>query len=134
MARVATYLLAAIATPCLDTGVYNVRRDVAMPNAGASNGDTVPILTIPRAGRLTACDLSVSATLGAGCTVKLALYRAGASVRDLTIATTAAAAGFVNSGTLGPIDVLAGDEITMVIGGANVGAAATLTTDIRLQH
>jgi hypothetical protein len=50
MARVATYLLASTVTPILDTGVYNVRRDVAMPNAGANNGDTVPIITVPRAG------------------------------------------------------------------------------------
>lgn len=134
MARVATYLLASTVTPTLDTGVYNVRRDVAMPNAGANNADTVPIITIPRAGRIIDADLAVSASLGAGCTVKLSLYRAGAAVRDLTIATTAAAAGYVNANTLGPIDVLAGDEITIVVGGANVGAAATITADIQLQH
>jgi hypothetical protein len=75
-----------------------------------------------------------SATLGAGCTVKLSLYRAGALVRDLTVATTAGAASYANANTLGPIDALAGDEITIVVGGANVGAAATITADVQLQH
>jgi hypothetical protein len=134
MARVATYLLASTVTPILDTGVYNVRRDVAMPNAGANNGDTVPIITVPRGGRIIDADIAQSATLGAGCTVKLSLYRAGALVRDLTVATTAGAAGYANANTLGPIDALAGDEITIVVGGANVGAAATITADVQLQH
>jgi hypothetical protein len=96
---------------------------------------TVPIITVPRAGRIIDADIAQSATLGAGCTVKLALYRAGALVRDLTVATTAGAASYVNANTLGPnVDALAGDEIVIVVGGANVGAAATITADVQLQH
>jgi hypothetical protein len=134
MARIVTYLLASTATPILDTGVYNIRKDTAMPNAGANNGDTVPIITLQRNGRIIDADIAQSATLGAGCTVKLSLYRAGALVRELTVATAAGAAAYANANTLGPIDGLAGDEVTIVVGGANVGAAATITADVQLQH
>lgn len=134
MARIASLLLASALTPMLDVGLYNVRRDAALTNGIANNGDYIPLFTVQRNGRLTGAGLSVSATLGAGATIKLALYRAGVLVRDLTIATTAAAAGFVNSATLGPIDALEGDEIVIVVGGANITAAATATADVHLQH
>ena len=119
----------------LDTGVYNVRRDAAMPAAGGpSNGDYCPLFTIQRNCRIVDADIAQSATLGAGCTVKLALYRAGALVRDLTVATAAGAAAYANNNTLGPIDALAGDEVVVVVGGANVAAAATVTGDVQIQH
>ena len=135
MARVTTFLLASTLTPILDTGVYNVRRDSAFPAAGGpASGDYCPLFTVPRNGRIIDADIAQSATLGAGCTVKLALYRAGASVRDLTVATAAGAAAYANANTLGPIDALAGDEVVVVVGGANVAAAATVTADVQLQH
>jgi hypothetical protein len=135
MARVTTFLLAATLTPALDTGVYNVRRDAAMPaSGGPANADYCPLFAIQRAGRIIDADIAQSATLGASCTVKLALYRAGASVRDLTVATAGGGAGYANANTLGPIDVQAGDEVVVVVGGANVAAAATVTADIQLQH
>jgi hypothetical protein len=135
MARVATFLLAATITPLLDVGLYNVRRDAAFPAAGGpANGDYCPLFAVARAGRIIDADIAQSATLGAGCTVKLSLYRAGALVRDLTVATAGGAAGYANANTLGPIDVQAGDEVVVVVGGANVAAAATVTADVQLQH
>jgi hypothetical protein len=135
MARVSTYLLASTLQPILDVGLYNLNRAAAFPaSGGPSNGDYVPLMTIPRAGRIVDADIAQSATLGASCTVKLALYRSGASVRDLTVATAGGGAGYANANTLGPIDVLAGDEIVVVVGGANVAAAATVTADVQLQH
>jgi hypothetical protein len=134
MARVATFLLASALTPILDVGLYNVRRDAAFVNGSAANGDYVPLFTVQRNGRIVDADIAQSATLGAGATVKLALYRGGAAVRDLTVATAGGAAGYANANTLGPIDCLAGDEVVVVVGGANVTAAATVTADVQLQH
>jgi hypothetical protein len=135
MARVTTFLAASNLTPALDTGVYNVRKDVAMPaTGGPANGDYCPLFAIQRAGRIIDADIAQSATLGAGCTVKLSLYRAGALVRDLTVATAAGGSAYANANTLGPIDAQAGDEVVIVVGGANVAAAATVSADFQLQH
>ena len=134
MARIATLLLASTLTPVLDIGVYNVQREVVFPATVIANTDHVPLFTIQRDGRLTAADINTSATLGAGATVQLALYRNNVLVRNLTAATAAGAAGYGNSNALGPINVLAGDEICAVVGGANVTASATITADVRLQH
>lgn len=134
MARIATLLLASAITPVLDVGTYNVNREVNLAADVANNGDTIALLTIQRNGRITGADLRVDDTLGVGTTVKAALYRNNVAVRDLTIATTAGAASYVNSNTLGPIDCQAGDEIVLVVGGADTTAAAVANLDVRLQH
>lgn len=134
MAEVTTHLLASPITPVLDVGLYNVNRTVDLAADVANNGDYIPLFTVQRDGRIVGCQLAVDATLGAGCTVKAALYRAGASVRDLTIATTAGGSSKVNSTTLGPIDCQADDEVVLVVGGADTAAAAEAQLDVQLQH
>ena len=134
MARVATYLLASTKTPILDTNMYNVRQDIAVANAAANNGDNLPIMTFQRAGRLVGAKVNAQATLGAGCTLTLAVYRAGALVANVTATTTAGAASIVSGAALANLDFLAGDELVLVVGGANIGAAATVTVDVHLQH
>lgn len=134
MARIATLLLATALTPVLDTGLYNVSLAPVLPAAGIANGDYVPVFTITRNGRIVGADLTQKATLGAGATVKLSLYRGGALVRDLTAATAGGGAGYGNSNALGPLDCLEGDEVVIVVGGAGVTAAATVEVDVQLQH
>ena len=134
MARIATLLLASTVTPLLDVGLYNLNRTVNVPAAGIANTDHVPLLTIGRNGRIVGAFMNVAATLGAGATVTLALYRNNVLVRNLTGASTAAAASVVNGSALGPVDALAGDEIVLVVGGANITAAAAVSVDVQLQH
>jgi hypothetical protein len=134
MARVATFLLASTLTPCIDVGMYNLNRTIALPIAAANNGDYLPIATVQRNGRIVSSKLDVSATLGAGCIVQLALYRAGALLQNLTGATTAGGASIVNGAVLSNADALAGDEIVLVVSGANIAAAATAKVDCHIQH
>jgi hypothetical protein len=134
MARYSALLLASTVTPILDTGIYNVNRNVTLPATGISNGDYVPVMTVQRAGRIVASKMNVGATLGAGAVVTLALYRAGALVQNLTGSSTAAAASIVNSATIANITAQAGDEIVIVASGANITAAATADIDVHIQH
>lgn len=134
MAEVTTHLLASPITPVLDVGLYNVNRSISIGATDADNGDYMPVLTVQRAGRIVGAQLAVDDTLGAGCTLKLAQYRDGASVRDLTVATTAGAASRVSGITLLPQDLEAGDEIVLVVGGADIAAAAGAEIDVQLQH
>jgi hypothetical protein len=55
-------------------------------------------------------------------------------VSVFTIATTAGGPSLVTGATIGPQDILAGDIIQLLVGGANVGAAAAIEVDVRLQH
>lgn len=134
MARYAALLLASTITPILDISLYNLNRLVTIPAAGISNGDYVPVATVQRNGRILGAKMNISATLGAGAIVQLALYRTGVLVQNLTLASTAAAASIVSGVTLANVNVLAGDEIVMVCSGANITASATADIDVHLQH
>lgn len=134
MARISSLLLASTLTPMLDTGVYNLSRSVTIANALAASGDYIPLATINRAGRIVGAKQNVKATLGAGCVVQLALYRAGALVQNLAAASTAAAASITTGAALANVDAQAGDEIVLVVSGASVGAAAGVDVDVHIQH
>lgn len=134
MARIATLLLASVLTPMIDVGSYNVKRAAALTNGIAANGDYIPLFTLQRDGRIIGSKLAVSATLGAGAVVTLALYRAGVLVQLLTAASTAAAASVATGVAVANVDALAGDEIVLVVSGANITAAATATADVHVQH
>jgi hypothetical protein len=118
----------------LDTGVYNLALAAAIANAAANNGDYIVLATIGRAGRITHTKQNVKASLGAGCVVTTALYRAGALVQNLAAASTAAAASITTSAALGNVTCQAGDQIVLVVSGANVGAAAAVEVDVAIQH
>src|SRR5689334_17905819 len=111
MARYAALLLASTITPILDVGMYNLNTKVTLPASGISNGDYVPVVTVQRNGRIVGAKMNVSATLGAGAVVTLAVYRAGVLVQNITASTTAGAGSIVNGAALANLPVLAGDEI-----------------------
>jgi hypothetical protein len=135
MARISTLALVATLTPMVDVSVYNVTNKLAVANAGANNGDLIEVFTVGRNARCVGADVNAKGTLGAGCTVKLQRYRpSDTTTSDLTIATTAGGPSLVTGATIGPQDILAGDIIQLLVGGANVGAAAAIEVDVRLQH
>jgi hypothetical protein len=133
MAVVTTFLTASTAQPILDTGLYCVTKKFTAPATGANNADNLQLIPILRAGRLVTTHLNVKGTLGASATVK-AQKNSGGTRTDLTIATTAGGASLVTSATIGPVDVIAGDIIELLVGGANISAAAAVELDITLQH
>lgn len=134
MARYAALLLASTLTPILDVGMYDLNRLVTLPATGISNGDYVPVATVQRAGRVVGAKMNVAGTLGAGAIVQLALYRVGVLVANLTGATTAGGASIVNSASLANVAAQAGDEIVLVVSGANITASSTADIDVHLQH
>ncbi|TKD50575.1 hypothetical protein [Sphingomonas baiyangensis] len=132
MAIINTLALAATLTPALDVGTHHQKRSVVVPAAGVANGDLIELQTFNRAGTLVKVDLAVSATLGAGATVKLAVGDGTTNV-DITGATTAGGASKVNGNTIGPVDYAAGSKLYAIVGGANVSASATLRYDLLRQ-
>ena len=135
MARIVALLLASTVTPMVDVSVYNLNVRPALTAGIANNGDQIEVATILRDGRMTAADLRAVASLGAGATVQLQRYRASDnSTVNLTAATVAGGASYVNSNAIGPVDLKAGDVIQLLVGGANITAASVVEVDLRLQH
>ncbi len=101
----------------------------ALVSGIASNGDRIRLIQITRAQRVVTAFLNVSATLGASATVQLQRDRSGVYT-NMTVATTAGAASVVSNATLGPIDLAVDDYVVLLVGGANITAAATATIDL----
>ncbi len=139
MAVLTTYLLPSVLTPEVDHGLFSIGLKKTINNSAANgsaypqNADNIQLLTITRNARLLACYLRAVATLGAGATIKLQKNTGGVRT-DLTIATTAAAVTSVSGITLLPVDLVVGDIIEALVGGANVSAAAGIEVDLNLQH
>lgn len=135
MARIASLMIAATLVPIVDVSVYNLNARPALTPGIAAVADTIDVAPMLRAGRVVAADVRQLATLGAGATVKLVRFRpSDNSTEDLTVATAAGGAAYANGNTIGPRDVLAGDVLQLVVGGANITAAAIVEVDVRLQH
>ncbi|WP_145960513.1 hypothetical protein [Novosphingobium meiothermophilum] len=121
--------------PSVNTDVSSIVKTLAFTNGVAASGDQVNVLTFPPNFRERLVDAIVrtSATLGAGCTLQLRLNRGG-SFTVLTAATTAGAASKVDASAQAgvPITLQGGDIIELLVGGANVAAAATVTVDLLL--
>lgn len=133
MANVTTYLRSSLLNKLVEIAAFIWSTGaIAIANAAAANGDRMQIFTVTRNMRLMQAIMAVDATLGASCTIKLQRDRSGVFT-DLTIATTAGGASIVTSATLGAFDLIVGDVITVLVGGAAVGAAANVTIDLLVQ-
>lgn len=121
--------------PQVDTDVDAYFKNLAFTNGIAASGDQVNVMKLPAKfrGRLTKAVLRTSATLGVGCTVQLRLNRGGVYT-VLTAATTAGAASKVDDSAQQavPIALQDNDIIEILVGGANVTAAATVTVDLHI--
>lgn len=131
MADVTSKLRSSLLNRQLPVGAYIDSIAVALAIADAANGDRIQLATMTRDCRLMLAFMAVDGTLGAGCTLKLQRDRAGVYT-DITIATTAAGASVVDSTAAGAMDLLEGDIVTALVGGANIAAAAGLTVDLLL--
>lgn len=131
MADKTRLLRSSLLNRMLPVGAFIDTISVAIAATDGANGDRIQLATMTRDHRLITAFMAVDATLGAGCTLKLQRDRAGVYT-DITIATTAAGASVVSNATTGAIDLLEGDIITALIGGANIAAAAGLKVDLLL--
>lgn len=121
--------------PQHDTDIDDLKKVVALTNGIAANGDQINVWKVPIGSkyRLLNAILNVSATLGAGATIQGRVNRSGVFT-VITAASTAAAASKVDSAAqLGvPMDLVGGDIVELLVGGANITAAATATIDLIL--
>lgn len=129
MANITTKLRSTLLNRMLPVGTYVDTIKLVTANALAAIGDRVQLLTITRNTRLIQAIMSVDATLGAACTIQLQIDRSGVYT-NVTLATTAGGASVVNSTTLGAFDLLEGDVLSLLVGGAGIAAIANIAIDL----
>ena len=132
MADVNSVLKAKVLNRLMEVYAFLQTYAFALTSGIANNGDRIRLIQVTRAMRVFQSFLSVSATLGASATVQLQRDRAGVYT-NMTVATSAGAASIVSSITLGAIDLAVDDYVVLLVGGANITAAATVTVDMLTQ-
>lgn len=132
MANKTQFLRASTLNRQLPVGTFIDEMKIAVVNGSAAIGDRIQLCTMTRNMRLFDAYLKHDASLGAGATAKLQRDRAGVFT-DITGATTAGAAGVASSTTIGPVDLLEGDVVSVLIEGAGITAAANISADLQLQ-
>jgi hypothetical protein len=119
----------------LDTGVYNLLLTAATLPAAAAIGDYIVLATIGRAAASSARSRTCRHARRWLRRDTGALSRRRARAEPLTAASTASGGKHHVTGVaLANVDAQAGDEIVIVVSGANVGAASASTVDVHLQH
>lgn len=121
--------------PSYNSGIASIQKVLAFSSSQAANGDQVNVMAIPAGAkkRLTRAVVRTSGTLGASATLQLRLNR-DSSYTVLTAATGAGAASKVTDVAQAgvPIDLEGGDIIELLVGGADIAAAADVTVDLDL--
>jgi hypothetical protein len=120
MAEITTFKIANAVRAMREEGkVVLVEKSFSL--AAGNNADTITIAELAAGERVIDFHLDVSGTLGASCTLR---GRVGGT--NVTAATTAGAASYVAMNVYPVAAAAAGDKIDLLIGGANVGATATV--------
>lgn len=121
--------------PQTDIKVSVLKKELSLTNGVAAVGDQINVWKVPAGAKYRLYDavLNVSASLGAGATVQARVNRSGVFT-TITAASTAAAASKVDGAAqLGiPMDLVGGDIVELLVGGAGITAAATATVDLVL--
>jgi hypothetical protein len=133
MARINTIRMAPILNPQNDVGAFAASLNYTIPNAAAESGDRITLLQMERDGIIFSGQFAVGGTLGASCTVQLQHSNGADDVHtSLTGATTAGGAD--REQLTRAIRFKKGDTISLLVGGATVGAAAALELDLLVAH
>ena len=131
MADVTGFLTPFKNMPLLPIGVTAFRKQFTLgttsSDAGGApaSGDVIRLGVMPRGAVILTAKLIVSATLGSGCTLQLRR-----DTTALTAATTAAAANYLTQNAVDAPSSDNDDSINLLIGGASVGASATVTVEL----
>jgi hypothetical protein len=132
MADIATNKINALHTKSVEGGgLFSINTSFSITTGGGDSGDVLEILDMPMDCRIVDAIQSVSATLGASCTVRLR-HDDGSTQTNICPASTAGGAD-VDRMSIAGLNVSKGDEIDLVIGGANIGATATISVDLICQ-
>lgn len=118
----------------VDVGVFAITTVLSVLATTADNGQTIAVLDVPHGLRVLDAKMHVSKTLGVGATIKLQHYdTSAASASDITAATAAGAAG-LEPMTRAPFDMDAGDQVIILVGGADFSADGVITVDLVAQR
>jgi hypothetical protein len=121
------------ALPIQSTSAARISKAISLASDAADNADTIEVFGFPpdAHGKIVEAYLRTSATLGASCTLQLRINRGG-NRTNLTAATTAGGASKVTGAaqTGVPFEIQGGDIIELLVGGADISAAATATIDL----
>jgi len=133
MARINTVRLPDNVTPQNDVGAYGISVNFSLSATEADNGDRITLIEFQRDGYLHSAAIAISGTLGAACTIALSHSNAADDTHvALSGATTATTADREES-TRG-IRFAAGDYLSVLVGGGDIAAAATLQLDALISH
>lgn len=133
MAEVTTAKIADRHVPQKDCGeVFGMSIDFPISATEADNGDTITLLEFQRDGVLFGGRMAVDGTLGASATIRLR-HDDGSTQTNLTAATGGGAAE-VEPFTSAPIRFSAGDKLELLVGGADIAAAANVSLDLMVSH
>lgn len=130
MADVTGFLTPFKLMPIVPVGVTPFRKQFSLTttsgdDAGApAAADVIRLGVINRGAVIKGAILSISGTLGSGCTLQLRR-----DTTALTAASTAAAANYLAQTVIDTPSTDFDDSLNLVIAGASVGATATVTVE-----
>jgi hypothetical protein len=116
----------------VNTGLQHRQFKLALVNGSANNGDNIEVRKFAlEPSRIHRVSVRASASLGAGATIAAQINNAGTRT-SLTGATTAGGASKVDSDASAnaPYDLVGGETLELVVGGANITSAATVLVDV----
>lgn len=122
-------------TPSWDDDLSNLSRTVTLPSSGISNGDAVQLWQVPYGSKLRLYDavLNVAATLGASATLQARVNRGGVYTAITAASTAGGASKTTGAAQTGiPMNLLGGDVVELLVGGANITASASVSLDVLL--
>jgi hypothetical protein len=133
MARISTIQIADRHVPQNEVGAYGISLDFSIGATEADNGDRLTLFEFQRAGYLHSAAIAISGTLGAACTIALSHSNAADDAHVALTGATAATTADREESTRG-IRFAAGDMLSVLVGGGDIAAAATLQLDALISH
>lgn len=132
MATITSVLKDKLHNRLVDVGAFLWSESFSFSSTLGDDTDVIVLMQATRAMRVGLAKLSVSATLGASCTLTLGKFD-GTTFTAITGKTTAGGASTVINSGVANIDVAAGDYIAVLVDDANIASAATVTVDLIVQ-
>lgn len=121
--------------PQILQGLRHQQFVLKVENGSAALNDNIEVHLFTAEQRIHNVVVRQSGTLGLSCTVQARLNSGGTRTNLTPVATTAAAASRITADVVTaqvgvPADVARGDVLELLVGGAGITAAATITVDL----
>jgi hypothetical protein len=135
MARVDTIKLPVAHTPSNDVGAFGISVNYAIGAAEAVNGDRLTLLEFDRDGVIFYGGFAVAGSVGAAATLQLQHSNtSGADDTHTSITGATTAAGADREPVTRCMRFTAGDTVSLLVGGGNIGVASTVQLDLVVSH